>query len=236
MSAAISLDTPKNRLLAALPAEVYQRLLPHLQVVDLPLEQVIHGYNEPTEYIYFPQQGIVSLVSIMANGATVEVGLVGKEGMVGMQALLGGNTMPNQAFAQIPGQATRIRTEHLQVEFDRGGALQKLLLRYVQALYTQVSQTAACNRLHMVEARLARWLLLVRYSLESDEIPLTQEYISQMLGTRRAGVTEAASDLQKAGLIRYRRGRITILDPADLEAVACECYQVVRDEFDRLLR
>ena len=236
MSAAISLDTPQNRLLAALPAEVYQRLLPHLQVVDLPLEQVIHGYNEPAEYIYFPQQGIVSLVSIMANGATVEVGLVGKEGMVGMQALLGGNTMPNQAFAQIPGQATRIRTEHLQVEFDRGGALQKLLLRYVQALYTQVSQTAACNRLHMVEARLARWLLLVRYSLEADEILLTQEYISQMLGTRRAGVTEAASDLQKAGLIRYRRGRITILDPADLEAVACECYQVVRDEFDRLLR
>jgi CRP-like cAMP-binding protein len=236
MSAAISLDTPKNRLLAALPAEVYQRLLPHLEVVDLPVEQVIHGYNEPAEYIYFPQQGIVSLVSIMANGATVEVGLVGKEGMVGMQALLGGNTMPNQAFAQIPGQATRIRTEHLQVEFDRGGALQKLLLRYVQALYTQVSQTAACNRLHTIEARLARWLLLVRYSLEADEILLTQEYISQMLGTRRAGVTEAASDLQKAGLIRYRRGRITILDPADLEAVACECYQVVRDEFDRLLR
>jgi hypothetical protein len=159
----------------------------------------------------------------------------GKEGMVGMQALLGGNTMPNQAFVQVPGQATRIRTEHLQVEFDRGGALQKLLLRYVQALYTQVSQTAACNRLHTIEARLARWLLLVRYSLEADEIPLTQEYISQMLGTRRAGVTEAASDLQKAGLIRYRRGRITILDPADLEAVACECYQVVRDEFDRLL-
>ena len=236
MSAAISLDTPKNRLLAALPAEVYQRLLPHLEVVDLPVEQVIHGYNEPAEYIYFPQQGIVSLVSIMANGATVEVGLVGKEGMVGMQALLGGNTMPNQAFVQVPGQATRIRTEHLQVEFDRGGALQKLLLRYVQALYTQVSQTAACNRLHTIEARLARWLLLVRYSMESDEILLTQEYISQMLGTRRAGVTEAASDLQKAGLIRYRRGKITILDPADLEAVACECYQVVRDEFDRLLR
>ena len=236
MSAAISLDTPKNRLLAALPAEVYQRLLPHLQVVDLLLERVIHGYNEPAEYIYFPQQGIVSLVSIMANGATVEVGLVGKEGMVGMQALLSGSALPNQAFVQVPGQATRIRTEHLQVEFDRGGALQKLLLRYVQALYTQVSQTAACNRLHMVEARLARWLLLVRYSLESDEIPLTQEYISQMLGTRRAGVTEAASELQKAGLIRYRRGKITILNPADLEAVACECYQVVRDEFDRLLR
>ncbi len=236
MSAAISLDTPKNRLLAALPAEVYQRLLPHLEVVDLPLERVLHGYNEPAEYIYFPQQGIVSLVSIMANGDTVEVGLVGKEGMVGMQALLSGSALPNQAFAQVPGQAIRIRTEHLQVEFDRGGALQKLLLRYVQALYTQVSQTAACNRLHTIEARLARWLLLVRYSLEADEILLTQEYISQMLGTRRAGVTEAASELQKAGLIHYSRGRITILDPADLEAVACECYQVVRDEFDRLLR
>ena len=235
MSAAISLATSQNRLLAALPDADYQRLLPHLQVVDLAVEQVLQGYNESVEYLYFPHQAVVSFVSILTNGATVEVGLVGREGMVGIEALLSGSAMPTQAIVQIAGQATRIRTDRLQAEFDRGGALQKRLLRYFQVLYTQASQTAACNRLHQIEARLARWLLLVRYLTEADELPLTQESISRMLGTRRPGVTAAANALQKAGLIRCRRGRITVQHPADLEAVACECYQVVRNEFDRLL-
>ena len=235
MSAPTSLDPIQNRLLVLLPREDYQRLLPHLQVVDFSVGQVIHKSNEQVEYFYFPHQAIVSLVSITRDGDTVEVGIVGREGMVGIQAILSGGTIPTQAFAQVPGQATRICTAPLQVEFDRGGALQKLLLRYVQVLLTQVSQMAVCNRLHLIEARLARWLLLVRDAVESDELQLTQALISKMLGTRRAGVTEAAGELQKAGLIRYKRGQITIVNRAGLEAAACECYQVVRHEVDRLL-
>lgn len=229
------LDSPRNLLLAALPTDEYQRLLPHLELVSLPLRQVLSNPGEPIEFVCFPHQSIISLVTILEDGSTVEAGLVGKEGMFGVQAFLGGDSTPHQAIVQVAGEAMRMSAAQLKIEFQRGGKLQSLLLRYVQALFTQVSQGAACHRLHTVEERLARWLLMVSDRLEPDQLPLTQEFIAQMLGTRRAGVTVAAGMLQQAGLIRYRRGEITILDRQNLEAASCECYKVVSNEFERLL-
>lgn len=225
----------ENRLLAALPASEYQRLIPHVEFVSLSLKQIIYEPGEPITHIYFPHQAIVSLVSTMSDGSTVEVGLVGSAGMVGIPVFLGGNTTTTDAFVQVPGSGMRMEAKWLLAEFNRGGPLQSLLLRYTQALHTQVSQTAACNRLHTVEERLARWLLQVSDSVQSDQFQLTQEFISQMLGTRRSGVTVAASTLQQAGMIRYARGKITVLNREVLQATACECYEVVKDEEARLL-
>lgn len=225
----------ENRLLAALPAEDYQRLVPHLELVSLPLEKVIYEPGEPIKHVYFPHQAIVSLVSTMEDGSTVEVGLVGNDGMVGTPVFLGGNTTTNRAFVQLAGSGMRMEAIRLKAEFNRAGSLQSLLLRYTQALLTQVSQLAACNRAHTVEERLARWLLTVSDRVQSDQFPLTQEFISQMLGVRRSGVTVAAGTLSQAGMIRYTRGKITVLNREDLEATSCECYGTIKNELERLL-
>ncbi|KYC42421.1 Crp/Fnr family transcriptional regulator [Scytonema hofmannii PCC 7110] len=225
----------ENRLLAALPASEYQRLIPHLDFVTLSLKQVLYESGEPIKHVYFPHQAIVSLVSTQSDGSTVEVGVVGNEGMVGLPVIWGGNTTTTTAFVQIANTAMRMETEHLKTEFNRGASLQSLLLRYTQVLFTQVSQTAVCNRLHTIEERLARWLLIVSDRMPSNTFALTQEFIAQMLGTRRSGVTVAAGTLSKAGIIHYSRGRITILNRSDLEATSCECYHLVKAECERLL-
>jgi len=236
MSVSKRVGMPENRLLAALSTSEYQRLVPHLEFVSLPLKQILYDSGEVLRYVYFPNnQAIVSLVSTMENGSTVEVGLVGNEGMVGIPVILGGNCTTNQAIVQMAGSAMRMNARLLKIEFERGGELQRLLLLYTQALLTLVSQTAVCNRLHTVEERLARWLLLVQERIHSDELPLTQELISHMLGTRRAGVTVAAGTLSQAGMIRSTRGRITIVNQEDLEATSCECYRLIKAEFERLL-
>lgn len=231
----ISNQVPENSLLSTLPAKEYQNLKPNLELVYLPLHQVIYRPGESMEYAYFPNRAMISLVAMMKEGATVEIGLIGKEGMVGIPVLLGGNSTISLAIVQVAGSAMRIQAKHLKAAFDRGGYLQSLLLRYIQARWTQVSQTAACNRLHSLEQRLARWLLLVHDCLQELEFPMTHEYIAQMLGSRRSGVTEAAGMLQKAGIIRYRRGIITIINRQRLETSACECYGIIKAEFARLL-
>ena len=229
-------DPVANRLLAALPGEVYGRLRSALEPVAFGLGDVVYEVGRRMEHIYFPTSSVVSLIYTMEDGATAEMGLVGNEGVVGIALFMGGDTTPNQAVAQVAGGALRMKAQAMLEEFRRGGPFQLALLRYTQALITQISQTAVCNRLHPVEQRLCRWLLLTRDRLPSDEILMTQEFIAHMLGVRREGVTAAAHHLQEAGLIRYARGHITILDRKGLEAAACECYRVVKDEFDRLLR
>ncbi|WP_414515158.1 Crp/Fnr family transcriptional regulator [Nostoc sp. PCC 9305] len=224
-----------NRLLAALPANDYERLIPHLKLVSLPTRQVIYEPGEPITQVYFPQNAVVSIVTIMEDGSTVEVGIVSNEGMVGIPVILGGNTTTTKAFVQVAGAGMQMDADVLRTEFNRGGAIQKLLLRYVRAVYTELTQSCACNRLHTLEERLARWLLTVSDRFESDDFPLTQEFIAQMLGVRRSGVTVAASTLSRAGMIRYQRGQISILNREDLEATSCECYQVIQKEFTRLL-
>ncbi len=228
-------QSTKNRLLAALPTQEYERLIPYLELVSLPLRQVIYESGEPIKYVYFPNNAIVSLVSTMSDGATVEVGVVGNEGMVGVPVFLGGDSTLNQAFVQFAGDGMRIEAHRLKAEFNRGGVLQSLLLRYTQALLTQASQTAACNRLHTVEERFARWLLVFADRIQSDQFPLTQEFVSQMLASRRAGVSVVAGTLQQAGIIRYTRGKITILNREALEDTSCECYGLVKAEFSRLI-
>ena len=187
------------------------------------------------KHIYFPTTSIISLLYLMENGSSAEMGIAGREGLVGVALFMGGDTMPNRAVIQSAGSAVRMRAKVLEEEFARGGAFQRLLLRYTQALITQMSQTAVCNRLHEIEQQLCRWLLLSHDRLDSDELVMTQELIANMLGVRREGVTAAASRLQEQGLISYVRGRIRILDRRGLEAAACECYKVVEDEYRRLL-
>ena len=231
-------DTPdptKNRLLAALPREEYERILPHLGHVTFKLGEVVYESGVRMEHIYFPTSSVISLLYLMENGASAEMGMAGKEGLVGLALFMGGNTMPNRAVVQSAGGAVRMRAQVLRDEFARGGAFQRLLLRYTQALLTQMSQTAVCNRLHAIEQQLCRWLLLSHDRLDSDELVMTQELIANMLGVRREGVTAAAGRLQEQGLISYVRGRIQILDRPGLEAAVCECYKVVKDEYDRLL-
>jgi CRP-like cAMP-binding protein len=225
----------ENRLLASLPDEALARLLPHLQPVYFALGGVVYESSERMDHLYFPTTCIVSLLYTMTNGATAEMGLVGKDGIVGVALFMGGNTVPNRAVAQVAGGAFSVPAPVLLEEFRQGGPCQLLLLRYTQALITQISQTAVCNRLHSVEQRLCRWLLLTHDRVGSAELLLTQEFIANMLGGRRESVTKAAGRLQQAGLIRYVRGHITILDRQGLEATSCECYQVVKTEFDRLL-
>lgn len=225
----------KNHLLALLPQEDYQRILPHLEPVDLKLGKVIYQNAQHMEYLYFPTTSMVSLLYTMADGMTAEVGITGNEGVVGIALFLGGDTAPNQAVAQIGGSALRLGVKTVHEEFKRGEAFQQVLLRYTQALITQISQTAICNRLHPVEQRFCRWLLLCHDRVKSDKLEMTQELIATMLGGRRESVTVAAGRLQDSGLIHYARGHITILDRKGLEDTVCECYGVVKQEYERLL-
>jgi CRP-like cAMP-binding protein len=224
----------ENHLLAALPSDEYERLFLTQEGVSLSLGQVIYESGESLEYVYFPTSSVVSLLYTMEDGSTAEMGLVGNDGIVGVALFLGGDTTPNRAVVQIAGRALRMKSKALKSEFSRGGPFQQVLLRYTQALMTQISQTAACNRLHSVEKRLCRWLLLCHDRIKSDELQMTQEFISNMMGGRRESVTIAARRLQNAGFIHYSRGHIRILDRKGLEASACECYLIVKAEVDRL--
>jgi CRP-like cAMP-binding protein len=225
----------QNHLLAAVPAAESQRLYPHLELVPLPLGDVLYESGDPLQHVYFPTDSIVSLLYVMADGASAEIAVVGNEGVIGIALFMGGETMPNRAVVQSAGHAYRLKGQLLKEEFNRAGELQHLLLRYTQALLTQMSQTAVCNRHHSVDQQLCRWLLLSMDRLPSNELTMTQELIANMLGVRREGVTEAAGRLQSAGLIHYSRGHITVINRPRLEARVCECYQVVKTEFDRLL-
>ena len=234
----MSENSPKtiiNKILAALPTSEYKRIAPHLEPISFLGGEIVHEPGEKINTVYFPNQAMISLVSIMNDGSTTETGLIGNEGIVGLPVILGGDTTTSRSIIQIPGTAMKMSADLLKREFNRGEKLQKLLLLYTQALLTQVSQSAACNRQHTIEERLARWLLSVQDCVLSDELPLTQEFIANMLGTRRSGVTVAAGMLQQAGMIRYNRGRITILNQQDLEETACECYRLIQSEFIRLL-
>ncbi|HEV2861871.1 MAG TPA: Crp/Fnr family transcriptional regulator [Pyrinomonadaceae bacterium] len=228
-------DPTKNRLLAALPREEYELIVPNLGPTSFKLGEVVYESGGKMEHIYFPTTSIVSLLYVMENGASAEMGMAGNEGLVGVALFMGGNSMPNRAVVQNAGGAVRMKAQVMRNEFARGGAFQSLLLRYTQALITQMSQTAVCNRLHAIEQQLCRWLLLIHDRMDSDELVMTQELIANMMGVRREGVTAAAGRLQEQGLISYVRGRIQILDRRGLEAAVCECYKVVKDEYDRLL-
>jgi len=225
----------RNRLLAVLPAADRERLYPHLEPVSMALGDVVYESGSLQEYVYFPTTSIVSLLYVMADGASAEIAVVGNDGMVGIALFMGGETTPSRAVVQSAGSAFRLSGHVLKREFTRGGALQHLLLRYTQALLTQMAQTAVCNRHHSIDQQLCRWLLLSHDRLSSNTLIMTQELIANMLGVRREGVTEAAGALQDAGLIRYSRGRITVVDRPGLERRSCECYDVVRRESDRLL-
>jgi len=231
-----SLSNPRqNHLLAALPAADYERLLPALELVTLPLGMVLYESGGALGYVYFPTDSIVSLLYVMQDGASAEIAVTGYEGLVGIALFMGGETTPSRAVVQSAGSGYRLKAAFLKNEFDNGGPLQHLALRYTQALITQMAQTAVCNRHHSVEQQLCRWLLLSLDRLPSNELTMTQELIANMLGVRREGVTEAAGRLQKAGLIEYSRGHIVVTDRAKLEARVCECYAVVKKEYDRLL-
>ena len=231
-----SADSRQNGLIAALPAEDYARVAPELERVPIGLGQALYESGMSLRHVYFPIDSIVSLLSAMEDGATAEIAVVGNEGIVGVSLFMGGETTPGRAVVQGAGHAYRMRSEKLKEEFRRAGAMQSLLLRYAQALLTQMGQTAVCNRHHTLDQQLCRWLLLALDRLPSQELIMTQQLIANMLGVRREGVTEAAGKLHRAGLIDYHRGHIDVLDRAGLEARVCECYTVVKREYDRLLR
>jgi CRP-like cAMP-binding protein len=225
----------RNHLLAELPEEVRARIFPFLELVDLPLGKVLYESGGMLHHVYFPTNSIVSLLYVMENGASAEISVVGNEGVIGIALFMGGNSTPSRAVVQSAGQAFRLPSLRIHEEFERHGALLYLMLRYTQALITQMAQTAVCNRHHSVDQQLCRWLLLSLDRLEGNDLTMTQELIANMLGVRREGVTEAAGKLQKAGVIRYSRGKITVLDRPALEKLSCECYAVVKQETDRLL-
>ena len=225
----------QNHLLAALPADEFERLAPHLEPVGMLLGDVLYESGGLLQHVYFPTTAILSLHYVMENGASSEIAGVGNEGMLGISLLMGGNTTPSRAVVQTGGEGYRLKSQLMVEEFKRAGPMQQLLLRYTQALITQMSQTAACNRHHSLVQQLCRWLLLTLDRMSTNELIMTQELVASMLGVRREGVTEAAGKLQQAGVISYRRGHITVLDRAGLEAQVCECYAVVKKEFARLL-
>jgi CRP-like cAMP-binding protein len=225
----------KNQLLGLLPTDDRQFLEPYLVKVNLRSGHVICEPNEPMNFAYFPNTAMISVVSIMSNGSTTEIGLIGNEGMVGLPIILGGKQMLNQAIVQVSGEVYKIEATKLLWAFQNLASLQSIFLLYIQARLTQVSQTAACNSQHRIDKRLARWLLSVHDCVQVDQIPLTQEFVANMLGVRRSGVTTAAFQLQKAGLIRYQRGHITLLDIEGLKECSCECYSLVQSEYIRLL-
>ena len=225
----------QNHLLAALPTAEFEPLATHLELVQLPLGEMLYEPGGQMQHAYFPTTAIVSLHYVMADGASAESAGVGNEGIVGISLFMGGNTTPSAAVVQTAGHAYRLESRLLLQEFQRAGLLQRLLLRYTQALMTQMSHTAACNRHHSVEQQLCRWLLLTLDRMATNELVMTQELIASMLGVRREGITEAAGKLQRAGFISYRRGHIAVLDRAGLETRVCECYAVVKTELSRLL-
>jgi len=225
----------QNRLLAAIPAAEFARLSPHLELVQLSLGQALYESGGRLDHVYFPTTCIVSLLYVLENGASAEIAVVGNEGILGISLFMGGETTPSRAVVQSAGFGYRLRAPLLKEEFNRAGPLLRLLLRYTQALITQMAQTAVCNRHHSIEQQLCRWLLLSLDRLSSSSLTMTQELIANMLGVRREGVTVAARSLQRAGLIRYSRGRIDVLDRPGLEKAVCECYAVVKAEFERLL-
>jgi CRP-like cAMP-binding protein len=230
-----STPLPENKLLAALSSKCYRRLIPELEIMDLPLGKILYNPKQPIKSVYFPRRAAVSMVNIFEDGSMVEVGVVGPEGMVGTPLLAGDDVSPHQAIVQIADGGWRMKAEVFKREMESNGELANMARRYSQALFTQVAQTAACNRMHPIVKRLARWLLLMQNRVESDVLQLTHEFIATMLGTRRAGVTIAAGTLQAAGIITYHRGKVTILDQKKLEQASCECYRIVRNEYDRLL-
>ncbi|PVZ82376.1 Crp/Fnr family transcriptional regulator [Serratia sp. S1B] len=230
-----NIESIQNYLLASLPLEQWRRWKPDLEKVELALGQVIYESGRLMSHVYFPTTAIVSLLYVLENGASAEIAVVGNEGIVGVSLFMGGGTTPSRGVVQSAGHAYRLKAKAMRAEFDRGGPVLHLLLRYTQALITQMTQTAVCNRHHTLDQQLCRWLLLSLDRLHGSEVLMTQELISNMLGVRREGVTHAALKLQNAGLIHYTQGRINVLDRAGLEHRSCECYAVVKKEYDRLL-
>jgi len=228
-------DPRDNWLLAALAAREWDRWVPHLEPVTLPLGRVLYEPGGKLPYVFFPTTAIVSLLYVMENGASAEIAVVGNEGLVGISLFMGGESTSSQAVVQAAGHGFRLQARHVMEEFNRGGPVLHLLLRYTQALITQMAQTSVCNRHHALDQQMCRWLLLTLDRLQASEVVMTQELLSTILGVRRASVSEIAGQLQKDGLIRYERGRITVLDRPGLERRSCECYGVVKKEYDRLL-
>ncbi len=225
----------QNQLLAVLPAAEWERWEPQLELIELPLGKVLYESGAQAQYVYFPTTAIVSLLYVLESGASAEIAVVGHEGVVGVAIFMGGGSTPSRAVVQSAGMGYRLRADAIKAEFEHSSPVMHLMLRYTQALITQMSQTAVCNRHHSLDQQLCRWLLLSLDRLSGNELVMTQELIANMLGVRREGVTEAALKLQAAGLIRYARGHISVLDRPGLEHRTCECYQVVKKEYDRLL-
>jgi CRP-like cAMP-binding protein len=234
LSAILNPQIP-NSILSALPEAEYEHLFAQLEHIEMPLGAVLYHPAEDMQHVYFPNSGTISVLAMVRSGTSVEVGMVGNEGMFGIPVVLGTVTAPTEAVVQIPGEGLRVRADVLREEFKKGGILQDIILRYTQGFIIQITQTAVCNSLHSVNERLARWLLMCQDRALSNELPLTHEFIADMLAVRRAGVTVAAGNLQKQGLINYQRGHITILDREGLEGASCECYAEVKREFERLL-
>ncbi|PSF37433.1 Crp/Fnr family transcriptional regulator [Aphanothece hegewaldii CCALA 016] len=228
-------DPRQNRLLASLPDEEYNRLLPLLKYVPLELKKILYEVNEPIQHVYFPLHGVISLLTIMEDESIAEVGTIGNEGFVGLPVFLGAEQVPGRALAQVSGDAMRMDTQAFKREVKPEMVLFNLLQRYTQAMFNQIAQTAACNRLHNIEERFCRWILMSQDRVHTDQFFLTQEFLSQMLGVRRAAVNKVATTIQKAGLIQYIRGKMTILDREGLESSSCECYAIIKAEYDRLL-
>lgn len=235
MTADAKISPVKNHLLSALPIEVQERIFPFVELVKLDLGQVMYEVGDTLAYVYFPVDSIVSLLYVMESGSSAEISVVGNEGLIGVALFMGGESTTNRAIVQSAGYAYRLKGKRLTEEFNRHGKLLELMLRYTQALITQMAQTAVCNRHHTIDQQLCRWLLLSLDRLPDNHITMTQELIANMLGVRREGVTEAAGKLQKLGVIDYHRGHITVIDRPKLEMFSCECYEVVKKESDRLL-
>jgi CRP-like cAMP-binding protein len=231
----VAAELTQNYLLAALPEAEIRRWLPELELIEMPLGEVVYEPGDVLSHVYFPTTAIVSLLYVMENGDSAEIAVAGNDGLIGISLFMGGESTPSRAVVQSGGRAFRMKAQILKDEFDHHGPVVQLLLRYTQALITQMAQTAVCNRHHSLDQQLCRWLLLSLDRLPSDQLVMTQALISDMLGVRREGVTEAALKLQKAGVITYSRGRITVLDRTKLEKLTCECYRVVKKEYDRLL-
>jgi CRP-like cAMP-binding protein len=228
------MKTPTNKILQALPAAEYAALAPNLRPMALELGEILYQPDDEMQYVYFVNSGVISLLAMLESGATVEAGVIGPEGMLGIAVILGARTTPHQGLVQSRGEAMKMRADDLRAEFRKGGMLRDLLLHFTHLLFTQVAQTAACNRLHTVDQRLARWLLMTHDRVEGDRFALTQEFLSRMLGVRRAGVSVSAGTLKQAGLIDYGRGSVKIVNRMGLERTSCECYQIVKEEYDSL--
>jgi len=226
---------PANKILTALPQEEFERLRPKLREINFDLGETVYLPEQKMDYAYFVNRGVISWLAAVENGNTVEAGLIGPEGIAGVAIVLGAQSTPNQGLAQSNVQASRISTKDLTAEFRQNGKLSKMLLRFVQSMFTQVAQTAACNRLHTLDQRLARWLLMTQDLIGESELPLTQEFLSRMLGVRRAGVSVAANSLRQQKLIDYHRGDIVVLDRPGVERLSCECYKIVKQEYDTYL-